>query len=74
MRSMTTSWPNSWRNAKPSRTAATQAATSSALTWMIGTSKPFARSEAQRVERASSGSVVKPTWLFWIRCSEPPTW
>ncbi len=40
------------------------ACTSSALTWMIGTSKPFARSEAQRVERASSGSVVKPTWLF----------
>ena len=34
-----------------------QAGTSSALTWMIGTSKPFARSEAQRVERASSGSV-----------------
>ena len=51
-----------------------QAATSSALTWMIGTSKPLARSEAHRVERASSGSVVKPTWLFWIRCSVPPTW
>ena len=50
-----------------------QASTSSALTWMIGTSKPLARSEAQRVERESSGSVVKPTWLFWIRCSVPPT-
>ena len=50
-----------------------QAGTSSALTWMIGTSKPFARSEAQRVERASSGSVVKPTWLFVIRCTVPPT-
>ena len=24
-------------------------------------------SEAQRVERASSGSVVKPTWLFWMQ-------
>ena len=26
-----------------------------------------------RVERASVGSVVKPTWLFAIRCSVPPT-
>ena len=32
-----------------------QASTSSALTWMIGTSKPFARSDAQRVERAVVG-------------------
>jgi hypothetical protein len=73
MRSMTTSWPNSSRKAKARRTAEMHAATSSALTWMIGQSKPFARSEAQRVDRASSGSVVKPTWLFWIRCSVPPT-
>ena len=29
-----------------SRTAAMQASTSSAFTWMIGTSKPFARSDA----------------------------
>ena len=50
------------------------AATSSALTWMIGQSKPLARSEAQRVERESSGSVVKPTWLFVIRWIVPPTW
>ena len=50
-----------------------QAGTSSALTWMIGTSKPFARSEAQRVERASSGSVVKPIWLLVIRWTVPPT-
>ena len=49
------------------------AATSSALTWMIGTSKPFARSDAQVVERASSGSVVKPTWLFWMMWIVPPT-
>ena len=49
------------------------AGTSSALTWMIGTSKPLARSEAQRVERASSGSVVKPIWLLVMRCTVPPT-
>ena len=49
-----------------------QASTSSAFTWMIGTSKPFARSEAQRVERASSGSVVKPSWLLVMMWSEPP--
>ena len=49
------------------------AAGSSALTWMIGTSKPLARSEAQWVERLSSGSVVKPTWLFWMRWTVPPT-
>jgi len=34
-----------------------QASTSSALTWMIGTSKPLAISDAHRVERESSGSV-----------------
>ena len=73
MRSMSTSWPNSWRKAKARRTADTHAATSSALTWMIGTSKPLARSDAQVVERESSGSVVKPTWLFWIRWIVPPT-
>ena len=73
MRSIITSWPNSWRKANARRTAEMQAATSSALTWMIGTSKPLATSDAQRVERASSGSVVKPTWLFWTRCSVPPT-
>ena len=50
-----------------------QAATSSALTWMIGTSKPLARSDAQVVERASSGSVVNPTWLFWMMWIVPPT-
>ena len=50
-----------------------QAGTSSALTWMIGTSKPLARSEAQRVERASSGSVVKPIWLFMMMWTVPPT-
>src|ERR1035437_4141345 len=70
---MSTSWPNSLRNAKASRTALMHAWTWSALTWMIGTSKPFARSEAQRVERASSGSVVKPTWLFMMMCTVPPT-
>jgi hypothetical protein len=70
---MRTSWPNSCRNANASRTALMHAATSSALTWMIGTSKPLARSEAHRVERDSSGSVVKPTWLFWMMCSVPPT-
>ena len=37
------------------RTAVMQAATSSALTWMIGTSKPLARSEAHRVERRVLG-------------------
>src|SRR5256885_13374658 len=39
-----------------------QRATSWALPWMIGQPKPSARPEAQRVERESSGSVVKPPW------------
>jgi hypothetical protein len=39
---------------------------------MIGTSNPFARSEEYRVERPSFGSVVKPIWLFVIRCRVPP--
>ena len=49
------------------------AATSSAFTWMIGTSNPLAKSDAHRVERASSGSVVNPTWLFWMMWIVPPT-
>src|SRR6476659_8041569 len=51
MRSISTSCPNSWRNAKARRTAAMQLSTSSALTWMIGTSKALAMSEAARVAR-----------------------
>jgi hypothetical protein len=39
----------------------------------LGTSKPLARSDDQRVERESVGSVVKPTWLLQMRCTEPPT-
>jgi hypothetical protein len=70
---MSTSRRNSSRKANASRTAAMQALMSSALTWMTGTSNPFARSDAHRLERDSSGSVVNPTWLFWIRCSVPPT-
>src|SRR5205807_2154154 len=53
--------------------ALVHACTSSALTCTIGTSKPLARSDAQRVERASSGSVVKPTWLLVMMCTVPPT-
>ena len=34
--------------------------------------KPFAMSAAYGVERASSGSVVKPTWLFWMMWTVPP--
>ena len=45
---------------------------SSALTWMIGTLKPFAMSAAYGVERPSSGSVVKPTWLSWMMWIVPP--
>ena len=49
-----------------------QASTSSAFTWMIGMSNPLAGSDAYRVERASSGSVVKPSWLLAIRWIVPP--
>src|SRR5438046_1160434 len=56
MRSISTSWPNSWRNAKARRTALTHASTSSALTCTIGTSKPLASSDAQRVEVALDAS------------------
>ena len=49
-----------------------QASTSSALTWMIGQLKPFAMSPAYGVERSSSGSVVKPTWLSVMRWIVPP--
>ena len=45
---------------------------SSAFTWTIGTSNPFARSLEYLVDLPSAGSVVKPTWLFAIRCSVPP--
>ena len=44
-RSMTTSCPNASRYIIARRAAARQASGSSALTWTIGTSKPFARSE-----------------------------
>jgi hypothetical protein len=63
---------NRSRYAIASRIAERQASGSSALTWMIGMSKPLARSDAYRVERASSMSVVKPTWLLVIRWSVPP--
>ena len=49
-----------------------QASTSSALTWMIGTLKPFAMSPAYGVERPSSGSVVNPTWLSVMMWTVPP--
>ena len=49
-----------------------QASGSSAFTCTIGMSKPFARSDAYRVERASHGSVVKPIWLLAMMCSTPP--
>ena len=55
-----------------SRTAESAASVSSAFTWTIGMSKPLARSLEYRVERPSSGSVVKPTWLLAIRWSVPP--
>src|SRR6478672_686450 len=66
---MTTSLQNRRRNARARRTAEIAASGSSALTWMIGASKPFARSLEYRVDRPSSGSVVNPTWLFEIRWS-----
>ena len=39
---------------------------------MIGTSNPLARSLACRVERASTMSVVNPTWLLVMRWIVPP--
>ena len=69
---MTTSRAKRARNAIAMSIAARQATTSSALTWKIGTLKPFAMSDECRVERPSTGSVVKPTWLLAIRCSVPP--
>ena len=39
---------------------------------MIGTLKPLAMSPAYGVERASSGSVVKPTWLSVMMWIVPP--
>ena len=67
-----TSLPNRCRNASASRIAEIAPSGSSAFTWMIGLSKPFARSLEYRVERPSAGSVVKPIWLFAITCSVPP--
>jgi len=69
---MTTSLQKRRRNASASRTAEIAASGSSALTWMIGASNPFARSLEYRVDRPSSGSVVNPTWLLEIRWSVPP--
>ena len=64
--------PKRCRNAFARRIAEIAASGSSAFTWMIGLSKPFARSLEYLVERPSAGSVVNPTWLFAIRCSVPP--
>ena len=72
MRSISTSWPNRSRNCVARCTAAMQASTSSAFTWTMGMSKPLAMSLAYRVERLSSGSVVKPTWLFTMMWMVPP--
>jgi hypothetical protein len=47
-----------------SRTAAMQASTSSALTWMIGTSKPSRGPTRSASIAESLGWVVKPSWLF----------
>ena len=52
--------------------AARQPATSSALTWKMGTLKPLAMSDEWRVERPSTGSVVNPTWLLAMMWSVPP--
>ena len=64
--------PQRSRYAIARRIAEMQPSTSSALTWMIGTLNPFAMSEAYGVERASSGSVVKPTWLSVMMWTVPP--
>src|SRR5436305_1294980 len=40
--------------------------------WKIGASIIFAMSVAYIDERASSGSVVKPIWLFTTMCTVPP--
>src|SRR5438067_1058745 len=55
MRSTTTSWLKRRRYAFASRIDEIAASGSSAFTWMIGMSKPLARSLEYRVERQSAG-------------------
>ncbi len=71
--STTTSLWNRWRNPNASRATRRHASGSSPLTWKIGAWTILATSVAYTDDRASSGAVVKPSWLLTTTWMVPPT-
>ena len=69
---MSTSCLNFCRYSTASKTAHTTASGSSPLTWKTGARRTRAMSVEYGVERASSGLVVKPTWLLTMTWTVPP--
>lgn len=64
--------PNSCRHSTAISKAVHTASGSSPLQWKMGTLKALPRSEQYVVDRESTGSVVKPTWLFTMTWMVPP--
>ena len=69
---MTTSLWNAWRKPKASRAARRHASGSSPFTWNTGAWTILATSVGYTDDRADSGAVVKPSWLFTTTCTVPP--
>ena len=64
--------PKFWRYSVAMRATVTTASGSSPLTWKIGASTPFAKSEGYGEERENDGLVVKPIWLLTMTWTVPP--
>lgn len=56
----------------PSNLELKQTSGFSPLTWITGKSTNLARSEQYLEHLPLSAGVVKPTWLFTIKCIVPP--
>ena len=69
---MTTSLWNAWRKPKARRAARRQASGSSPFTWKIGAWTILATSVGYSDDRADSGAVVNPSWLFTTTWMVPP--
>ena len=70
--SMTTSWENVRRKSIASWTTWATASGSSPFTWKMGICSILATSVQYVDERAFSGPVVKPIWLFTTTWTVPP--
>ena len=69
---MTTSLWNAWRNPNARRAARRHASGSSPFTWKIGAWTILATSVGYTDDRADSGAVVNPSWLFTTTWMVPP--